>query len=88
MARSRYRDDDDDDDDSGEYERPSRRPSRRGFRCPFCDSPEPPARREKVSAGGWVVLVVMLLFCFPLFFIGLLMKEEYRVCRDCGVKLG
>jgi len=34
-----------------------------------------------------VVFVVMLLFCWPLFFIGLLMKEEYQVCSDCGARL-
>jgi len=33
------------------------------------------------------VLIVMLFFCAPLFFIGLLITEEYRVCSDCGAKL-
>jgi hypothetical protein len=64
------------------------RQRRRGFRCPNCRSDEPPLIRKDISAAGWAVFVVMLLFCFPLFFIGLLMQEEYRVCRDCGVRLG
>jgi hypothetical protein len=34
-----------------------------------------------------VVFAVMITFCFPLFFIGLLMKERYRVCGDCGRRL-
>jgi lipopolysaccharide-induced tumor necrosis factor-alpha factor len=63
------------------------RPSRRGFRCPFCRSDAAPLFRSGISAAGWVVFVVMLLFCFPLFFIGLLMQEEYPVCRDCGARL-
>jgi hypothetical protein len=59
-----------------------------GFECPFCHSRLPPVIQNKVSTTGWVVLVVMLLFCFPLFWVGLLIKEDYRVCRSCGIKLG
>lgn len=59
-----------------------------GFRCPYCQSTLPPLVVEDVSTAGWVTLSVMLLFCFPLFWIGLLMKEEYRRCRSCGVRLG
>jgi hypothetical protein len=29
----------------------------------------------------------MLMFCFPLFWIGLLMKEDVKVCADCGRRL-
>lgn len=58
--------------------------SRRGFRCPFCKSEARPEVRSKISTGGWIVFAVMIVACFPLFWIGLLMKEEYRVCADCG----
>jgi hypothetical protein len=34
------------------------------------------------------VLVAMLFFCPPLFFIGLFIKEEFRVCSQCGIRLG
>jgi DNA-directed RNA polymerase subunit RPC12/RpoP len=71
-----------------EDERRRPRRERRGFECPYCGCDSPPARRSEVSATGWVILVVMLLFCFPLFFIGLFIKDEYRVCRDCGTRLG
>jgi hypothetical protein len=98
----RRRDDDyDDDRPSRRYEdddRPSRRrevddedddrPSRRGFRCPYCRSTARPYVSSQISPAGWVVFVVMILFCFPLFFIGLLMTEEYRTCSDCGMRLG
>lgn len=73
-----------DDDD----ERPRRRRRRSRFRCPYCDTPAPPDIVTKVSAGGWVVFVVLLFVFFPLCWLGLLMKEEYRVCQDCGVKVG
>jgi hypothetical protein len=43
--------------------------------------------RTQISAAGWTVFIVMILFCWPLFFIGLLMTEEYRVCSDCGMRL-
>ena len=80
--RSRRDDDEDDDDAYGE-----RRPSRRGARCRCCDSKLYPVRREQISQGGWIVFAVMLLVCWPLFFIGLLMKEEYMACADCGARL-
>lgn len=60
----------------------------RGFRCPYCRSPEFPVTRSKISTGGWVVFATMILFCFPLFWIGLLMTESYRECADCGMKVG
>lgn len=93
----RYRDDDDrdyddrdrdryDDDDRGYDRRRSR--VRRGFRCPYCGSDETPFLRSQISGAGWAVFVIMIFLCFPLCFIGLLITEEYRVCRDCGVRLG
>jgi hypothetical protein len=30
----------------------------------------------------------MLLFCLPLFWVGLLVKDYYRVCSECGTRLG
>jgi hypothetical protein len=57
------------------------------FRCPFCSNTSPPFERQKVSTGGWVVFAVLLLFCFPLFWIGLLMKEKFRVCSHCNSTL-
>lgn len=90
---------DDDDEDRGERKnrRKSRRhdrdddedrPARRGFRCPYCDSDRLPYTRKSISTGGWVVFAVMLLFCFPLFWIGLLMTEGHRECSDCGMRIG
>lgn len=58
------------------------------FTCPFCRYQGPPLARSKVSTGGWIMFVVLLLFCFPLFWIGLLMKDHYRVCSGCGTTVG
>ena len=87
-------------DEDDEYDRPNRslrrrdadeedRPRRPSFRCPYCKSDEVPVRKSQVSQAGWIVFILMLLFlCLPLCWIGLLIKEEYRVCADCGSKLG
>lgn len=57
------------------------------FRCPFCGSEQPPVVAQRISTGGWIVFAAMILFCFPLFFIGLLIKEEYRQCSWCRASL-
>lgn len=59
-----------------------------GFRCPYCNTDETPLTRSKISVGGRVVFGVMILVCFPLFWIGLLMKENYRECSECGTRIG
>lgn len=77
------------DDDPPPRRQSSRRDDDRvGFVCPFCGTRSWPITRSQISTGGWVVFVVMLFVCFPLCFIGLLMKDEYRVCSGCGMKLG
>ena len=73
------------DDEDDVYED---RPARRGFRCPYCGSTEAPVVRSKISTAGWVTFAVLLLVCLPLFWIGLLMKEDYRECHECGIKIG
>lgn len=77
-------------DDYDDYEDEPRewRPQRRGYECPFCGSTEPPATRKEISVGGWIVFAVMLLFCFPLFWIGFLIKDEKYFCYDCRRKIG
>jgi predicted RNA-binding Zn-ribbon protein involved in translation (DUF1610 family) len=82
MRPARYADDDDDLD---------RREERTGFRCPYCGSRSPPILKNKVSPGGWVLFVVCLLFVITILFCWvplLFMKEDYRVCSSCGIKLG
>lgn len=59
-----------------------------GYHCPRCGTTAAPIVQSRISTGGWVVFVSMLLFCFPLFFIGLLMREDYRVCPICLAQIG
>jgi lipopolysaccharide-induced tumor necrosis factor-alpha factor len=58
-----------------------------GFRCVYCGSTEPPYRTTQISSDGWILFVLLLIFCFPLFWIGLLITEERRHCYDCGARL-
>jgi hypothetical protein len=73
--RKQKRRDDDDEEDSR-------------FRCPFCRTTARPIVRQQVSTGGWVLLVVLLICCLPLFWVGLFVKEDFRACGRCGIKLG
>ena len=59
-----------------------------GFRCPFCKASSRPIIRQEISVGGWVVFAVLMAFCLPLFWIGLLMKDDVHYCSQCGMKLG
>lgn len=58
------------------------------IQCPYCHFYGPPRTIQKISTAGWVVFAILLFFCFPLCWIGLLMKEDQRACNNCGVVLG
>lgn len=53
------------------------------FRCPHCGSTELPVVSRRISTAGWIVFFALLVFCFPLCFVGLFIKEEYRMCNWC-----
>ena len=57
------------------------------YGCPYCKSPYPPMLVEKISVGGWIVFVLLFLVCLPLCWIGLLMKDQNRVCATCHAVL-
>lgn len=56
------------------------------YTCPYCRSPMPPLTSTRVSTGGWVTFVVLLLLFFPLCWIGFFSKTSYQYCGQCGVK--
>ncbi len=82
--RGRSRSDDIDDLPTRGSRRRNRDPD---CECPNCGSTEPPYERKEMAQEGWIVLVVLLLTFFPLFFLGLLMKQSYEICWDCGYKI-
>jgi hypothetical protein len=56
--------------------------------CPYCHYTGTRRFSQKISTGGWVTFVVLLLVFFPICWIGLLMKENQYVCGRCGMVLG
>jgi len=59
-----------------------------GYRCPRCGAAYLPTVEKKISSEGWVIFILLLFFCIPLCWIGLLMKQEHRVCPVCHADLG
>jgi hypothetical protein len=57
------------------------------WQCPFCHCTTPPVQMSKINTTGWVLFAVLLVCCFPLFWIGLLVKDYYRACVHCGHRL-
>ena len=80
----------DDEEDGAEAPAKLRKRNRGSFQCVYCGSTHLPTVRSRISTTGWVVFCLLLITvaCFPLCIIGLFIKEEYRVCSDCGMTLG
>jgi DNA-directed RNA polymerase subunit RPC12/RpoP len=57
------------------------------FRCPRCSTTFPPRVERRISTGGWITFAVLLVVFFPLFWIGLLIKEDVVQCQGCNLKL-
>lgn len=59
-----------------------------GYRCPRCGAGYLPIVEKKVSSDGWVIFILLLFFCVPLCWIGLLIKQETRICPVCRAQIG
>jgi len=57
------------------------------FRCPNCGTQILPVVERKISTAGWVTFAILLVTVFPLFWIGLLIREDVPVCQVCQTKL-
>lgn len=57
------------------------------YRCPRCASQTIPRYERKVSTAGWIVFAVLLVVFFPLFWVGLLIKEPVPFCPVCNLRL-
>ena len=57
------------------------------YRCPRCSSQLYPRFERKISQAGWITFAVLLVAFFPLFWIGLLIKEDVRVCPVCQLTI-
>ncbi len=54
-----------------------------GYRCPRCGTNAFPQTQRKIAVAGWITFAVLLFVFFPLFWVGLLIKEDSRVCPMC-----
>jgi hypothetical protein len=59
---------------------------RRRRTCPFCGSRWGTKAVSKIATAG-IVLTIVLFCLFPLNFLFLLIKDEFRACRECGARL-
>lgn len=59
-----------------------------GFQCPYCQTTRTPISRSEVSQVGWLVFVVLLITtCFGCV-VGLFIRDNYRQCAQCKIRLG
>jgi len=61
------------------------------IKCPYCGKEGQPIVTKKISGAGWILFVVLLLFCLPLCWLPFVLegcKEEERKCGACGCKIG
>lgn len=63
-------------------------PPKLKMKCYHCGYKGVPEIHHKISTGGWVTFVVLLLVFFPLCWIGLLIKKDIYVCAGCGIEMG
>jgi hypothetical protein len=43
---------------------------------------------SKISGVGWLTVIILLLFCFPIFWLGFFIKEDIYYCKSCRMKIG
>ena len=53
--------------------------------CPYCSSTQGFVITSKPSNAGCVVMIVLLIFFFPLFWIGVFIRESTTKCKACGM---
>lgn len=61
------------------------------FTCPFCHFQGPPIVERKLSSNGWVIFILLLIFCLPLCWLPFVIdgcKEDQRKCASCGMRIG
>lgn len=57
------------------------------YSCPYCQTHAPPIWKSEVSQIGWIVFVILLLTTCVFCFAGLMIRDRYRVCSQCGIRL-
>ncbi len=55
--------------------------------CENCGGQYMPRIERRISSAGWITFAILLIVFFPLFWIGLLIKEEVAVCQVCDSRI-
>ena len=58
-----------------------------GYRCPRCGTNAPPTIVRKISTAGWITFAVLMALFLPLFWIGLLIREDAHICPVCNLRI-
>lgn len=58
-----------------------------GYHCPRCGTQALPMVTRRVSTAGWITFSVLLVMTGIFFWIGLLIREDVRVCPVCQLRL-
>ena len=58
-----------------------------GYRCPRCGTQNLPITKRQISTAGWITFSLLLIFTWIFFWVGLLIKEDVRVCPVCNLKI-
>ncbi len=69
------------------YQKPLQQNLADNLHCPRCGSQAIKYER-KVSTAGWIVFVALLVTTGIFCWIGLLIKEDVKICRVCNYKIG
>ena len=57
------------------------------YSCPYCQTHAPPIWKSEVSQIGWIVFAILLVTTCVFCFAGLLIRDRYRVCSQCKMRL-
>ena len=62
-------------------------PANAGFQCPYCQTTNPPKWKSEVSQTGWIMFAVLLVTTCVGCLVGLFVRDKYRVCSKCKIRL-
>lgn len=56
--------------------------------CPNCNSRAPALVKSEVSTVGWIIFAILLMTTVVFCWIGVLIRDKYRICSYCKIRLG
>ncbi len=67
---------------------PGALPAGGAYSCPYCQTTSPPLWKSEVSQVGWIVFAILLVTTCVFCFAGLFIRDKFRICSKCRVRLG